>query len=78
MPCSVAVIAAATIPAAPVLALMAVGAVVAVLGHGARSRTVVAIGLTLLFLATAAMVVVGFAAYQQNPNDPRPCTTALC
>jgi hypothetical protein len=72
------VTAAATLPAAPVLALMAVGAVIAVLGHGARSKTVVALGLTLLFLATAAMVVVGFAAYQQNPNDPRPCTTALC
>jgi hypothetical protein len=76
--CSGPVTAAATIPAAPVLALMAVGAVVAVLGHGARSRSVVALGLTLLFLATAAMVVVGFAAYQQDPNDPRPCTTALC
>ena len=72
------VAAASTLPAAPVIALMAVGAIVAVLGHASRSKSVVAVGLVVLFIATAAMVVVGFAAYQQDPNDPRPCTTALC
>jgi disulfide bond formation protein DsbB len=70
--------AASTLPAAPVIALMFVGVLVALFGHGSRSRAIVALGLALLFLATAAMIVGGLAAYEQDPGDPRPCTTALC
>jgi hypothetical protein len=61
------------VPVAPVVAGMAVGVVVAVLGHVVQSSRVVAAGLVVLFLATAGMVVAGLAAYHQNPNDPRPC-----
>ena len=60
------------IPAAPVLILMAVGVVVAVAGHLYGSRTVVGMGIFILFLATAAMVVGGFLAFQGGEQDPRP------
>jgi hypothetical protein len=62
----------ATIPAAPVLGLMALGVVVALFGHAARMRGAVALGLAILFLATAAMVLAGFADFRgSSGNDPR-------
>jgi hypothetical protein len=64
-------LAASSIPAAPVIALMAVGVVVAIVGHATRSRGAVALGLAILFLATAGMIVGGFAAYQGGDSDPR-------
>jgi hypothetical protein len=67
----VAVLAASNIPAAPVLGLMAIGVVVAIVGHAVRSRSTVATGLAILFLATAAMVAGGFAAFHQDSSDPR-------
>jgi hypothetical protein len=67
----VAVLAASDIPAAPVLLLMAIGVVVAIVGHAVRSRATVATGLAILFLATAGMVVGGFAAFNQDSGDPR-------
>jgi hypothetical protein len=66
------VLAMSDIPAAPVVALMGFGVLVAIVGHMTKLRTVVALGLTLLFLATAAMLVGGFAAYNDDPSDPRP------
>ena len=60
------------VPAAPVLILMAIGLFVAIGGHLYGSRTVVGMGIFILFLATAAMVVGGFVAYQGDENDPRP------
>jgi hypothetical protein len=51
---------------------MAVGLFVAIGGHLYGSRTVVGMGIFILFLATAAMVVGGFVAYQGDENDPRP------
>jgi hypothetical protein len=75
----VAPLAAVNIPAAPVVALMAIGVIVAVLGHATRSRGTVATGLAILFLATAGMVVGGFAAYNGGENDPRPgCPNSDC
>ena len=74
------VIAADTLPAAPVLALMALGVLVAIGGHLYGSRGIVAFGIALLFLATAAMVVSGYIAYQNDepdirePRDPREPT----
>ncbi len=59
------------VPAAPVLALMGVGVLLAIAGSLVRSTTVQATGLAILFLATAAMLVGGFAAYQQDERDPR-------
>jgi peptidoglycan/LPS O-acetylase OafA/YrhL len=64
---------ASDIPAAPVVAAMAIGVLIAIYGHAARNYRIVGVGLTILFLATAAMVLVGFTAYDQDPNDPRPC-----
>ena len=60
-----------TLPAAPVLALMAIGVLVALGGHIYKSRTVVATGLAILFIAAAAMVVGGYLAYKQGDPDPR-------
>ena len=60
------------IPAAPVLILMAFGVVVAIAGHLYGSRTVVGMGIFILFLATAAMVLGGFLAFQGDEQDPRP------
>ena len=66
------VLAASDVPAAPVLAVMAFGVLLAIGGHLYGSKTVVATGLAILFLATAAMVVGGFVAYQGEESDPRP------
>jgi 4-amino-4-deoxy-L-arabinose transferase-like glycosyltransferase len=63
---------ASTIPAAPVLGLMALGVLVALAGHIVASRRVVALGLALLFAATLLMIVLGYAAYEGGENDPRP------
>ena len=75
----VAVFAAANIPAAPVLALMAIGVLVAIGGHATKSRSAVVTGLAILFLATGGMVIGGFAAYHTGENDPRPgCPNGDC
>ena len=60
------------LPAAPVLILMLFGVLLAIAGHLYGSRTVVGMGIFVLFLATAAMVVGGFLAYEQDDTDPRP------
>ncbi len=60
------------VPAAPVLALMAFGVVLALAGSLVRSTTLQATGLALLFLATAAMVVGGLLAFRGGDDDPRP------
>ena len=66
------VLAASDVPAAPVLAVMAFGVLLAIGGHLYGSKSVVATGLAILFLATAAMVVGGFVAYEGEESDPRP------
>ena len=66
-------LAATTIPAAPVVVFMALGVLVAIVGHASKSRTLIVTGLMMLFLATAAMVVGAYVAYNQDPTeDPRP------
>lgn len=70
---SAAVLVLASIPAAPVVGLMAFGVVVALFGHIGRNSRVVGAGIAAIFLATALMVGLGFAAYQDNSRDPRPC-----
>ena len=62
---------AETIPAAPVIAMMALGVLIATFGHIWKSRAVVATGLAILFFATAAMVVGGYLAYQRGDEDIR-------
>ncbi len=58
-------------PAAPVVGAMTFGVVVALVGHVTKDAKVVALGLAVLFLATAAMVVLGYAAYDGGELDPR-------
>ena len=65
------VLAADTLPAAPVLALMALGVLIAIGGHLYGSRGIVALGIAMLFLATTAMVVGGYIAYQNDEVDIR-------
>ncbi len=55
-----------------VVAIMALGVLVALAGHVARSRFVVAVGVGLIFLATAVMLVGAFLDYQGDGSDPRP------
>jgi hypothetical protein len=64
-------LAAAELPAAPVVGAMTFGVVVALVGHITRDQKVVAVGLGVLFLATAAMVVLGYAAWEGGEVDPR-------
>ena len=66
------VLAVSEISAAPVIAVMAFAVLVTLVGHVLKQRTIVATGLALLFLATAAMLLGAFAAYQDDPADPRP------
>ena len=64
-------LAATEIPAAPVLIFMALGVILATLGHASKSRTLVVTGLVILFMATAAMVVGAYVAYEGGEGDPR-------
>ncbi len=61
-----------TIPAAPVVIFMAIGVLLAIGGHLYGSKSIVAAGLSILFLATAAMVLGGYLAYTGEETDPRP------
>jgi hypothetical protein len=70
--------AAIEIPANLVVMMMALGVVVAIAGHLAGSRGVVALGILVLFAATMGMMIGGFFAFQDDPRDPRPCTTVFC
>ena len=60
-----------TIPAAPVLIFMGFGVILAIVGHMAKSRALVVTGLTILFMATAAMVVGAYVAFEGGETDPR-------
>jgi uncharacterized membrane protein len=64
-------LAASQVAAAPIIAVMGFGVVVAILGHAARLRWLVATGLAIVFLATAGMVASGLVAYHQDSSDPR-------
>lgn len=53
--------------------LIAFGVLVGIAGHLAGSRKTVAVGIAILFVATALLMVGGYIAYQDDPVDPRPC-----
>lgn len=57
--------------ALPVLAAMAFGVVLTFAGHVAKNRFVVGVGIASLFAATALMIVLGMAAYDDAPPDPK-------
>ncbi len=66
-------LAADTIPAAPVVIFMGFGVLIAIVGHAWKSRTLVGTGIFIMFMATVAMFVAAYAAYQGgNEIDPRP------
>ncbi len=68
-----AVIAAGEIPAAPVVGVMAFGLIMAMVGHIAKNNALVGLGIAVLFLATAAMVLLAFLDFQAGGSfDPRP------
>jgi hypothetical protein len=54
------------ISATPVYALMVFGAVLALMGHIFRDPRIVAIGLAVLFLATALLFLGAHQAYQET------------
>ena len=64
-------LAVSEISAAPVIAVMAFGVLVTLVGHIIKVRYIIATGLAILFLATAAMLVGAYAAYDDDPTDPR-------
>jgi hypothetical protein len=66
-------LAALQVSAAPVVALMGFGVLVAIVGHATRARWLVVTGLAILFLATAGMLVGGYVAYHDGSDpDSRP------
>ena len=72
------VLAASDIPVAPVVIFMAFGVIIAMFGHASKSRTTVMTGLMILFMATGAMFVGAYLAYQADESDPRPECEKTC
>ncbi len=70
------VLVATALPAGPVAAIIVLGALVALGGHLAGSRRVVAAGIAVLFAGSVLMIVGGYLAYRDDPVDPRPCAEA--
>ena len=67
------VIAAGEIAAAPVVGVMAFGLIMAVVGHISKNNAVAGIGIAVLFLATAAMVLLAYLDFSAGESfDPRP------
>ncbi|MBA3328934.1 MAG: benzoate transporter [Solirubrobacterales bacterium] len=66
------ILAASDVPAAPVVALMGIGALIAIGGHIARSRRTAALGIAILFAATLLMMVGAYIAFEDDAADPRP------
>lgn len=54
----------AALPLAPLYALLVAGLVVAIVGHLAGDRRIVAAGLGMLFVATALLFVGGYQSYR--------------
>lgn len=56
--------------ATPAYALMAFGFVLAVMGHIFRDQRIVAVGIALLFIATALLILGAYQSYQDHgPQD---------
>jgi hypothetical protein len=65
--------AASQLSAAPVIAVMGFGVLVAIAGHATRARWLVVTGLVILFVATAGMLVGGYVAFHDGSDpDSRP------
>ena len=64
---------ASDLSATPVALLIGFGVFVGIVGHLAGSRRTVAVGIAILFAATALLLLGGYLAFQDDPVDPRPC-----
>lgn len=69
----VRILGASDLTATPVALLIGFGVIVAIVGNLAGSRRTVAVGIAILFAATALLLVGGYLAYRDDPADPRPC-----
>ena len=69
----VRILGASDLSATPVALLIGFGVIVGIVGHLAGSRRTVAVGIAILFAATALLLVGGYLAYRDDPADPRPC-----
>jgi hypothetical protein len=72
------VLAASVIPVAPVVIFMACGVLIAMFGHASKSRGTVLAGLMILFIATGAMFIGAYIAFQGDERDPRPECGKTC
>ena len=59
--------------ATPVALLIGFGVLVAIVGHLAGSRRTVAVGIAILFVATALLIVGAYISFSDNAVDPRQC-----
>jgi hypothetical protein len=59
--------------ATPVVLLIGFGVLVAIAGHLAGSRRTVAVGIAILFVATALMIAGAYVSYHDDQVDPRKC-----
>jgi hypothetical protein len=59
--------------ATPVALLIGLGVVVGIAGHLAGSRRTVAVGIAILFVATALLVAGAYLSYSDDTVDPRQC-----
>jgi hypothetical protein len=64
---------ASDLSATPVAILIGFGVFVAIVGHLAGLRRTVAVGIAILFAATALLLLGGYLAFRDDPVDPRPC-----
>ena len=64
---------ASDLSATPVALLIGFGVLVGIAGHLAGSRRTVAVGIAILFVATALLMLGAYSAFQDGSVDPRPC-----
>jgi hypothetical protein len=59
--------------ATPVVLLIGFAVLIAIAGHLAGSRRTVAVGIAILFVATALLIVGAYVSYHDDQVDPRQC-----
>ena len=59
--------------ATPVVLLIGFAVLIAIVGHLAGSRRTVAVGIAILFVATALLIVGAYISFGDNTVDPRQC-----
>jgi hypothetical protein len=59
--------------ATPVVLLIGFAVLIAIAGHLAGSRRTVAVGIAILFVATALLIAGAYVSYRDDQVDPRQC-----